>query len=90
LLQKTKRGAVIYFLENNNLVSESIPALKVNVKNKVGCGDIFGAVFFYTFLKFGDKIKALGSANTAAGLVASYDNFDDIGKLKDDIFARHN
>jgi sugar/nucleoside kinase (ribokinase family) len=90
IVTKDEKGAVIYFLENNNLVSESFPALKVNVKNKVGCGDIFGAVFFYTFLKFGDKIKALGSANTAAGLVASYDNFDDIGKLKDDIFPRHN
>jgi hypothetical protein len=90
IVTRDSRGAGIYFQKDGKINSVNIPALKVNVKNMVGCGDVFGAVYFYTFLKFGDVIKSLSAANTAAGIVTSYENFDEIGNLKYDVFTRHN
>jgi hypothetical protein len=90
IVTKENKGARIYYKQDNEIVSIMISALKVNVKNLVGCGDIFGAIFFYTFIKFGSLLKSLELANTAAGLITSYDNFDDISKLKNDVFSRHN
>jgi hypothetical protein len=90
IITKDDKGARIYYKENNELSSLMISAIKVNAKNKVGCGDIFGAIFFYTFIKFGKIIKSLELANYAAGMITSYDNYDDIVKLKYDVFSRHN
>jgi sugar/nucleoside kinase (ribokinase family) len=90
IVTKEDKGAKIYYKEKNELSSLMISALKVNAKNKVGCGDIFGAIFFYTFIKFGSIIKSLELANYAAGMITSYNNFDDIVKLKYDVFSRHN
>ena len=38
---------------------------KVQAVNKTGYGDIFGAVFFYTYIKNNDVIKSLKTANEA-------------------------
>jgi sugar/nucleoside kinase (ribokinase family) len=87
IVTKGEKGARIYSLHNSELESLFISAIKVKARNKVGCGDIFGAVFFYSFIKFGDIKKAFRYANTAAGIISSYDNMNDISKLKDDVFA---
>jgi len=46
-------------------------AVKINTVNKVGCGDIFGAVFFYSYIYTGDVYKSLELANKAGALAAS-------------------
>jgi sugar/nucleoside kinase (ribokinase family) len=86
IVTKDSAGASLYF-HDNGMQHVMVPGLKVNVKNLVGCGDVFGAVFFYSFLKFGNAVKSLNMANTAAGIVTSYDNFEEISNLRYDFFT---
>lgn len=48
---------------------------KVQAVNKIDCGDIFGAVFFYTYIKDNDVIKSLKTANEAGATVVSDPDF---------------
>ncbi len=87
IVTKGHLGAKVYWLQNNELNSNFVSALKVNPENKVGCGDIFGSVFFYFYLKTSDLIAALEKANHFAGLAASKNNFTDLLNLRNDVFA---
>jgi len=90
ILTMENRGARIFFLKDGELNSSYRAAVKVDIKNKIGCGDVFGAVFFYTYLKFKDFEKSLDTANTAAGITASYSGLNEFVKLKEDVFSRYN
>ena len=70
ILTMEELGARIFFLDNNEVNSIFKPAMKIETKNKVGCGDIFGAVFFYSYFKARDIGKSLEFANNAAGFAA--------------------
>jgi len=41
------------------------------VKNKIGCGDIFGATFFYSYIGTHDIKQSLYIANKAGAYAAS-------------------
>ena len=71
ILTMEELGARIFFLNQSEINSIFKPAIKIEVKNKVGCGDIFGAVFFYNYIKYRDINVSLEAANKAAGLAAS-------------------
>ena len=71
ILTLEELGARIFFLNESEINSIFKPAIKIEVKNKVGCGDIFGAVFFYNYIKYRDINVSLEAANKAAGLAAS-------------------
>jgi sugar/nucleoside kinase (ribokinase family) len=90
LITREKKGASIYYLRNEEIESYSVSGLKIKVKNSVGCGDTFGAVFFHSFLKFGDVFKSLKMGNTAAGMISTYEIREDMSNLKHDVFTRHN
>jgi hypothetical protein len=97
ILTLEDKGAKIFFKEDEAIKSIYKPAIKVNVKNKVGCGDVFGAVFFYSYIserkEFPENkniIKALKTANIAAGYTASYENMSEFKNLKKDVFPRLN
>jgi sugar/nucleoside kinase (ribokinase family) len=83
-------GAKLFTLEKNNIISYSEPAIKIDVKNKIGCGDVFGSMFFYNYIKFKDVNKALKLANIAAGCTASYSELSEFRNLKNDVFSRYN
>jgi hypothetical protein len=83
-------GAKIFFKEDDLVKSVYVPAIRINVKNKVGCGDVFGAVFFYSYIKHKNINNALKTANTAAGCAASYDDSDKFRKLKTDVISKLN
>lgn len=74
IVTKGELGVTAYFLQSEKLNSISFPAIKVKTVNKVGCGDIFGSVFFYNFLKTRNVHHALKTANFAAGVSASTQN----------------
>jgi len=83
-------GSKTFLLKNNELSSLSIPAINIEAKNKVGCGDVFGSIFFYFYLKTGDLIKSLNAANIAGGCAASYADLNEFKNLKKDVVARLN
>lgn len=74
IVTKGELGVTSYFLESEKLNSIYFPAIKVKTVNKVGCGDIFGSVFFYNFLKTRDVHWSFKTANFAAGVSASTQN----------------
>lgn len=90
LLTKGEFGARIFWFQKGELNSIFASSLKVNTKNKVGLGDIFGAVFFSSYIKHRNLNNALRLANTAAGTASEFSNIDDFKRLKDGTFARFN
>jgi hypothetical protein len=90
ILTKGNLGARVYILNNNEIISIFKSSINSGNKNTLGCGDIFGAVFFYFYIKTRDLYRSLELANTAAGFAASYDNFNAFNGLKRDVFKRYN
>lgn len=71
IVTKGHGGARAYFQRNDEVESVFVPAEIIQTLNKVGCGDIFGGVFFYTFLNTRNINESLIAANYAAGKSAS-------------------
>ncbi|HVO75821.1 MAG TPA: carbohydrate kinase family protein [Ignavibacteriaceae bacterium] len=88
ILTKGESGAEIFILKENKISSISRPAINIELKNKVGCGDVFGSIFFYSYLANRNIIKSLESANIAGGCAASYKSLEEFKKLKEDVVAR--
>ena len=86
ILTMEELGAKVFYLENGEINSVFKPANKIEVKNKIGCGDIFGAVFFYDYLINRDINKSLEKANYAAGLTAAGRDLKELNKLTKDDF----
>ena len=81
ILTMEELGARVFYLENGEINSVFKPANKIEVKNKIGCGDIFGAVFFYDYLINRDINRSLEKANYAAGLTAAGRDLKELNKL---------
>ncbi len=90
IVTKGGKGVKVYFIKNNSLTSITIPAIKTVTVNKVGCGDVFGAVFFYNYIRNKNLIEALTLANIAAGISTTYTNMNDFVNIKADVLARYN
>jgi sugar/nucleoside kinase (ribokinase family) len=88
IVTKGKIGARVYYKIKDEIVSSFVSSTKVETKNKVGCGDIFGAVFFYNYIKYHDINKALILANAAGGCAASYDKIQNFEGLRKDVYER--
>lgn len=82
VITKGEKGAEVYSKEGKYF---SVDAVKINSVNKVGCGDVFGSVFFYSYLSDDDLEKSLSLANKAAGIVTSYSTEEQYINLKNDI-----
>jgi sugar/nucleoside kinase (ribokinase family) len=68
IVTKGENGSIVYYKGGKEINTIYAEALQGETKNKVGCGDIFGAVFFYTYLKTNSAKAALQLANLIAGL----------------------
>ncbi len=90
LITMGKKGSKGYSGNGNEIESIFVSSLKVDAKNRVGCGDIFGAVFFYNFIKFNNFNNALKAANIAGSCAAMYDNFSKYKNLREDVTSRYN
>ncbi len=80
-----ENGSKYFFNDRNEIASVFQSAIKIDAKNKIGCGDVFGASFFYKYLKTMKLYEALKYANTSAGCVAAYENVSMMKNLKYDI-----
>lgn len=87
---KGSKGAVCFSRKNSDIVMDEMPAISINVKNQVGLGDVFGAVYFYSYIKNKIPGTALKNAVVAAGYAATYNDINDFKNLKNDVFARYN
>jgi sugar/nucleoside kinase (ribokinase family) len=54
-----------------DMIFEKINGENIIVKNKIGCGDIFGATFFYSYIGTHDNKQSLYIANKAGAYAAS-------------------
>lgn len=88
IVTKAEHGARAYFIEENEIKSIFISAIKVKVLNNVGCGDVFGAVFFYNYIRKADIIDSLRAANIAAGVSTTYSLITEFKEFKKDVLQR--
>ena len=59
---KGESGARVYFKSQNEIASYFVAARKVNNPNVIGCGDVFGASFFYSYIRNKNAIISLANA----------------------------
>ncbi len=59
-------GAKIFYLKQDEIVSNFIAADKISNPNIVGCGDVFGASFFYSYIRNNNEFNSLTTAVTIA------------------------
>ena len=97
IVTKGSLGARLYCKKGNEIISTFRSAVKIKTKNmvslsgrQVGCGDVFGAVFFYHYIKTKNVDESLSLANLAAGCSASYKEISDFKDLKKDVLQRFN
>ena len=85
IITNGKIGARVYYKKDGEIVSSFVASKKMVVKNNVGCGDIFGAVFFYSYICENDIGIALRLANNAAGFAVAYDNLENSEGFRNDV-----
>ncbi len=85
LVTKSNLGARMYYKSEGEINSIFAKAHPVETINKVGCGDLFGAAYFMSYLANNDPIKSLYYANAAGAAVSTYDSTALIKNLKNDI-----
>jgi sugar/nucleoside kinase (ribokinase family) len=62
LLTKGVLGAKIFYMQNDEMMSYFISANKIINANTVGCGDVFGASFFYNYIRNRNVYQSLSFA----------------------------
>ncbi len=79
------KGFRIYGMNRGEVTSVFHSAKKVKAGAFVGCGDVFGSVFFYNYIK-GDSLKnILLKANKASGFAASCSDVESMKKLSNEL-----
>ncbi|MCW8803763.1 MAG: PfkB family carbohydrate kinase [Ignavibacteriaceae bacterium] len=88
IITRAERGATVFFRENDLINKIHNNALQVKASNKVGCGDVFGAVYFYHYIKNKNVLLALEQANLFAGIATTYSETKEFLNLKRDASER--
>jgi sugar/nucleoside kinase (ribokinase family) len=65
---KGEVGAKVYFKNQNEIASYFVAARKIIKPNIIGCGDVFGASFFYSYIRNKNAVNSLTNAVTNAEL----------------------
>lgn len=84
IVTRAEKGATVYLNENDVIKKYHEDAIKVKLVNKVGCGDVFGAVYFYNIIKNKNVTLTLKYANLCAGISTTYSDTEDYLNLKKD------
>ncbi len=83
IVTKDEAGARLYSNQKGELISIFNNAVKVKINNRIGCGDIFGAVFFYTYIKNRNLYQSIAEANRAAAAAVSFNDVNDLKNLSE-------
>jgi sugar/nucleoside kinase (ribokinase family) len=78
IVTKGEAGARVYFKRKNEIESVFVSSDKYEVLNKVGCGDIFGSVLFYSYLKSKNITESLFKATKLASKSVSMENISEL------------
>lgn len=62
IITKAEKGAKVFFKEDNEINFYYKTATMIKNVNTIGCGDYFGAAFFYNYLKTSNAILSLNFA----------------------------
>lgn len=62
LLTKGLNGSKVFYKKDNEIKSSFISAKKIQTTNTVGCGDTFGATFFYNYIRTKNVYHSLSEA----------------------------
>jgi adenosine kinase len=83
LITRGERGVSIVRQEHKKLFRDDIPGVKLGEPiNTTGCGDVFGAAFFYEYLRAKDSRAAASYANRAAAVKSLFHGPDGLVSLK--------
>ncbi|MGD1046517.1 MAG: carbohydrate kinase family protein [Bacteroidota bacterium] len=84
LLTRGERGATVIVQDiHKKLTHKDIAGVSFgNAVDATGCGDVFGAAFFYQYLKSKDSFIAAEFANNAAALNATFKNTKELDGLR--------
>ncbi len=86
IVTKGDKGVAGYsFDKKGQLIVREFRAESADPVNKVGCGDIFGAVAFYNYLAGQDFAGSIKLANRAAGLVTTFTDTGQYFSLKENL-----
>lgn len=88
LLTKGEEGARVFFTKKECVESVFVSSMRVKSTNYIGCGDVFGAVFFYNYIRNRDIPESLKIANAAAGISTTYSQIEEYKYLKKDVLQR--
>ncbi|HEY6438234.1 MAG TPA: carbohydrate kinase family protein [Ignavibacteriaceae bacterium] len=84
IITRAEKGATVYFKENDIIRKLHKDALQVNLISKVGCGDVFGAVYFYNYIKNKNVTLTIEKANLFAGISTTYSDVKEYFNLNID------
>lgn len=82
LITKAEKGAVCYYRKGSHISKIEEPGNIILQLNKIGCGDIFGAVFFYSYIATRKIASSLWLANKAGAGAAATNNLVSKSKIE--------
>jgi hypothetical protein len=81
IITKGETGAKLYYLQNGELNFIFQSAKKIEAVNKIGLGDVFGAAYFYNYIKTGNSFYSLDVAVNASGIAAGLNGLYKLNSL---------
>ncbi|MCE1189125.1 MAG: carbohydrate kinase family protein [Ignavibacteria bacterium] len=85
LVTRGENGSTMYVMGSGGMEVTHQSVIPVLVCNKVGCGDTFGAYFFYHYIKNNNAPDAFRLAGIAGSVVTQFNSIKDLMKTADDV-----
>lgn len=88
VITRGERGTTVIVQENKKLTrNEFVPTSFGPAVDTIGCGDVFGAAFFYHFLRNKDYAGAAEFANRAGSLKSTFTGMDGMRLLAEKLLS---
>ena len=85
VVTRSEKGASVFIKEEDEIREVNEKAIETKVINKIGCGDVFGAVYFYNYIRNKSIEDSLKQAVKAAGISTTFKDNTDFSGLNDDL-----
>jgi sugar/nucleoside kinase (ribokinase family) len=88
LITRGSRGVTLIEQINKKLERHDLPGIPVEeLSDPTGCGDVFGAAFFYHYLNNEHHVAAARFANELAALKATFSGLEGLNRLRNHVPA---